>query len=172
MSRSRRVLRLMDQGVQTMDGILFGMAILVSSSAGLPAVEMPRVAPSAFTFNLPDAAATSLREQSRPVWQRTSSRARAGHDGEAVQHNPQGHCGRRRRGHRIPGGRAGRLGGYAEAGTVRRHKRSERGHDRGADRCSAWRGARLASDEINSLLTAARLAHGRRCNSSKNVSAQ
>ena len=71
MSRSRRVLRLMDQGVQTMDGILFGMAILVSS-AGSPAVEMPRVAPSAFTFNLPDAAATSLREQSRPVWQRPS----------------------------------------------------------------------------------------------------
>ena len=33
---------------------------------------MPRVAPSAFTFNLPDAAATSLREQSRPVWQRSS----------------------------------------------------------------------------------------------------
>ena len=33
---------------------------------------MPRVAPSAFTFNLPDAPATSLREQSRPVWQPTS----------------------------------------------------------------------------------------------------
>ena len=54
-----------------MDGILFGIAILVSS-AGLPAVEMPRVAPSAFTFNLSDAAATPLREQSRPVWQRAS----------------------------------------------------------------------------------------------------
>ena len=56
-----------------MDGILFGMAMLVSSIAGLPAVEMPRVAPSAFTFNLPDAAATSVREQSRPVWQRAAS---------------------------------------------------------------------------------------------------
>lgn len=55
-----------------MNGMALGMAMLVSSSAGLPAVEMPRVAPSAFTFNLPDAPATSLREHSRPVWQRSS----------------------------------------------------------------------------------------------------
>ena len=57
-----------------MDGMLFGMAILVSSSAGSPAVETPRVAPSAFTFNLPDVAHPSLREQPRPVWQSTSAR--------------------------------------------------------------------------------------------------
>ena len=56
-----------------MEGIVFGLAILVSSSAGLPAVEMPRVERSAFTFNLPDGAAPSLREQPRPVWQRGSS---------------------------------------------------------------------------------------------------
>ncbi len=55
-----------------MNGMVLGMAILVSSSAGSPAVETPRVAPGAFTFNLPDVAATSVREQSRPVWQRPS----------------------------------------------------------------------------------------------------
>ena len=50
-----------------MDGIVLGMAMLVSSTAGLPAVEIPRVAPSTFTFNLPDAPAMPMREQSRQV---------------------------------------------------------------------------------------------------------
>jgi len=45
-----------------MNGIVLGMAML----AGLPAVEVPRVAPVAFTFNLPDAAATSLRTALSP----------------------------------------------------------------------------------------------------------
>ena len=55
-----------------MEGIVLGIAMLVSSGAGAPAGEMPRVAPSAFTFNLLHAPATSLREQPRPVWQPTS----------------------------------------------------------------------------------------------------
>ena len=54
-----------------MNGIVLGMAMLAASNAGVPAAEMPRVAPSAFTFNLPDAAASSP-EQSRPVWQSPS----------------------------------------------------------------------------------------------------
>jgi hypothetical protein len=56
-----------------MDGMFLGMAMLVSSSAGVPAVDTPRAAPSAFTFTLPDAAATPLREEPRPVWQSASS---------------------------------------------------------------------------------------------------
>ena len=56
-----------------MNEILFGMAILVSSSAGAPAVEVPRVAPSVFSFNLPDTAAPALRDEFRPAWQRASS---------------------------------------------------------------------------------------------------
>ena len=52
-----------------MDGIVLGIAMLASSTAGLPAVEIPRVPPSTFTFSLPYAPAMSMREQSRPVWQ-------------------------------------------------------------------------------------------------------
>ena len=48
-----------------MDGIAFGLAILMASSAGAPAVEMPRVAPSAFTYDLPDPATPALRDQFR-----------------------------------------------------------------------------------------------------------
>ena len=52
--------------------IVLGMALMVSSTAESAAPEIPRVTPAAFTFDLPAAAATSLREQSRPVWQRAS----------------------------------------------------------------------------------------------------
>ena len=70
-----------------MNGMALGLAMLVSSSAGSPAVETPRMAPSAFTFNLPDVAATSPRELSRPVWQRSSSSARV-QDTTAKRLNP------------------------------------------------------------------------------------
>ena len=56
-----------------MIGIVLGTAMLMSSSSGIAAAEMPRLAPSAFTFDLPDPAVTPLREPSRPVWQRASS---------------------------------------------------------------------------------------------------
>ena len=47
--------------------------MLMYSSAAVPAVETPRLAPAAFTFQLPDAAAAPLREPSRPVLQRAST---------------------------------------------------------------------------------------------------
>ncbi|MBA2303186.1 MAG: hypothetical protein H0W08_11190 [Acidobacteria bacterium] len=67
-----------------MNAIVLGMALLVSSTEVSPTSERSRdtVVPPAFTFDLPDGAATSrnlphrlLNEQSRPVWRRASLRA-------------------------------------------------------------------------------------------------
>ena len=56
-----------------MNAMVLGMTMLVSSSSAAPTVEMPRVAPSAFTFNLSDVETASLREQPRRVREPTSS---------------------------------------------------------------------------------------------------
>src|SRR5438093_7354264 len=67
-----------------MNPIVLGMAILVFSSRVSPTLETLRdtVVPVAFTFDLPDNAATSrnsphrlLNEQSRPVWRGASLQA-------------------------------------------------------------------------------------------------
>jgi hypothetical protein len=64
-----------------MSGIVLGVTMLVFSTGVSPAVETSRatVVPAAFTFHVPDDAATSrnllhrlLNEPSRPVWRRGS----------------------------------------------------------------------------------------------------
>ena len=67
-----------------MTEIVLGVAMLVSSTGISPAAATPQalVVPAAFTFELPDGAATSRNlphrlpnEQSRPVWRRGSLQA-------------------------------------------------------------------------------------------------
>ena len=69
-----------------MNGIVLGVAMLVSSTGVSPAVETSRTTsvPAAFTFDLPDDAATSrnlphglLNEQSPPMWRRRLQPAQA-----------------------------------------------------------------------------------------------
>jgi hypothetical protein len=52
-----------------MNGILVGLAMLVSSTAGSPPIETPRavVAPAVFTFDLPASAVTRDAQRVRPA---------------------------------------------------------------------------------------------------------